>query len=62
MADCPFVAADRLADIRKQIVSFSDITHQEPIEVANMLLGSFMTDEEIQLADAMEDLLKGKSQ
>lgn len=60
MSDCPFVAADRLSGIREQIVSFAENTFQEPIDVAQMLLGSFMTDEEIQLADAMEDLLKGK--
>lgn len=60
MSDCPFVAADRLAGIREQIVSFAKNTSQEPVDVAHMLLGSFMTDEEIQIADAMEDLLKGK--
>lgn len=62
MSDCPFVAADRLAGIREQIVSFADNTHQEPIAVANMLLESFLTDEEIELANAMEDMMTGQSQ
>ena len=56
----PFIDADRLTDIRNQIASIAFLTDQEPYEVAATILESFMTDEDIQRADDLEDLIFGE--
>lgn len=56
----PFIEADRLAAIRNQIATIAFLTDQEPYEVAATILESFMTSEDIQKADDLEDLIFGE--
>lgn len=55
----PFIPADRLSQIREDIKKVADLTFQDPADVALTLLESFMSDEELEICEALDQAAVG---
>lgn len=49
----------QLTEIHKSIMEYAEANSQEPADVCAMLLESFMNNEELQMAEDLENILFG---